>query len=89
MALSQSIQKLNFTRSFLHTANENAALVLPVKWSVGTWGTSQLATGVGFYKAVACLVQSRERNTGYPTIALLIPDLFQSYNVQAALHKPV
>lgn len=69
----------------LHSANENTALVLLVKWNVGTQG----AIGGGFYKAMACLIHSGERSTGYPTTALLILYLFPSYSVQAALHKPV
>lgn len=64
----------------LHAANENAALALPIKWIAGTRGTSQLATGVGFHKAMAS-VPSGERSTGYSTFALSVLGLFPSYRM--------
>lgn len=88
VALSQGLQKLNFTHSFCMQQMETL-LWFFLSNAVGTRRNSQPATGAGFYKAMACLFQSGKGSAGYPTIALLMLDLFQCYNVQAMFYKPV
>lgn len=56
----------------LQTANESAAVVLPVKWGVGRGKPLSQVRAVLFYKSVSCWVQSGERSVGYPTIVLLV-----------------